>query len=76
MRDLQPMTPLLLEHIVKACLAKDPDERPQSAHDLKLELDWIRESSGISEVAKSGVEESSSRRKFGGVMLTAGVHWR
>ncbi|HXN97507.1 MAG TPA: protein kinase [Candidatus Acidoferrales bacterium] len=73
MRDLQPMTPLMLEHIVKACLAKDPDERPQSAHDLKLDLDWIRESSGISELAKSKREESSSQRKFAGVMLVAGV---
>ena len=73
MRDLQPMTHPQLEHIVKACLAKDPDERPQSAHDLKLEFNWIRESSGISEIAKSGVEESSPQRKFAGVMLAAGV---
>ena len=49
MRELQPLTPPALEHIVKACLAKDPDERPQSAHDLKLQLEWIRESSGISQ---------------------------
>ncbi|MGB8524799.1 MAG: protein kinase [Candidatus Acidiferrales bacterium] len=73
MRDLQPMTPLLLEHIVQACLAKDPDERPQSAHDLKLEFDWIRQSSGISDVPKSGVEESSPQRNFAGVMLAGGL---
>jgi len=73
MRNLQPMTPLQLEHIVKACLAKDPDERPQSAHDLKLEFDWIRQSSGITEVPKSGFEESSSRSKFPAIMLAAGV---
>ena len=45
MRELQPMTPLLLERIVNSCLAKDPDDRPQSAHDLKMEFDWVRESS-------------------------------
>jgi serine/threonine protein kinase len=28
MRELQPMTPMLLEHIVKTCVAKDPDDRP------------------------------------------------
>jgi serine/threonine protein kinase len=50
MRELQPLAPPLLESIVKSCLAKDPDERPQSAHDLKLELDWIRDSSGIAQV--------------------------
>jgi eukaryotic-like serine/threonine-protein kinase len=63
MRELQPLTPPGLEHIVKACLAKDPDDRPQSAHDLKLEFDWIRESSGISQVAQPAVERTSSRRK-------------
>jgi serine/threonine protein kinase/Tol biopolymer transport system component len=73
MRELQPLTPLLLEHIVKTCLAKDPDERPQSAHDLKLQLDWIRESSGISDVAKLGVAKPSSRRKAAGIMVAAAV---
>src|SRR5882762_2010455 len=73
MRELQPMTPLLLEHIVKTCLAKDPDDRPQSAHDLKLELDWIRESSGISDIAKLGVEKPSSRRKAAGILVAIGA---
>jgi Tol biopolymer transport system component len=40
---LQPMTPPALDRVVKRCLAKDPDERLQSAHDLKLELKWLRE---------------------------------
>jgi eukaryotic-like serine/threonine-protein kinase len=73
MRELQPMTPLLLEHMVKTCLAKDPDERPQSAHDLKLELDWIKESGGISEVAKLGVEKTWAQRKFAGVKIAAAL---
>jgi eukaryotic-like serine/threonine-protein kinase len=75
MRELQPMTPPALEHIVKACLAKDPDDRPQSAHDLKLEFDWIRESSGISQsqVAQAAVERSSSRHKTAGIILASAV---
>src|SRR6267378_1763091 len=73
MRELQPMTPLLLERIVKTYLAKDPGERSQSAHDLKLELDWIRESSGISDVAKQGLEKSSAHRRIKGTILAAGV---
>ncbi len=43
MAALQPMTPLALERVVKKCLAKDPDERWQSASDLKSELTWITE---------------------------------
>src|SRR5271169_2592436 len=38
---LQPLTPVALEHVVKKCLAKDPDERWQSASDLSSELNWI-----------------------------------
>jgi eukaryotic-like serine/threonine-protein kinase len=72
MRELQPVTPPLLEHIVKTCLAKDPDERPQSAHDLKLELDWIREPSGISDVAKLGIEKPKPRRKVATILLAIG----
>ncbi len=39
--DIQPMSPPAVERIVKTCLSKDPDERFQSAHDLKLQLKWL-----------------------------------
>ncbi len=40
---LQPLAPAALERVVKACLAKDPDDRWQTAHDILLELKWIAE---------------------------------
>ncbi|HLV96190.1 MAG TPA: protein kinase, partial [Candidatus Acidoferrales bacterium] len=40
---MQPMSPPALDRTVKICLAKDPDERFQSAHDVKLQLEWIRD---------------------------------
>ncbi|HUK86800.1 MAG TPA: protein kinase, partial [Terriglobales bacterium] len=40
---LQPLTPPALEQVVKGCLAKDPEERFQTAHDVKLQLKWIAE---------------------------------
>ena len=40
---LQPVTPAALDYIVKTCLAKDPDDRWQSAGDLRRELARIRE---------------------------------
>ncbi len=40
---LQPLTPPGLDRIVSRCLAKDPDDRWQTARDLMLELKWIAE---------------------------------
>ncbi|HSS44759.1 MAG TPA: serine/threonine-protein kinase, partial [Thermoanaerobaculia bacterium] len=40
---VQPMTPPALDRVVKTCLAKDPEERWQSAADIKRELKWIAE---------------------------------
>jgi dipeptidyl aminopeptidase/acylaminoacyl peptidase len=38
--EVAPLTPAGLERVVSACLAKDPDERIQTAHDVKLQLGW------------------------------------
>jgi len=43
---VKPMTPPALDHAIKKCLAKLPDERWQSASDLASELKWITESAG------------------------------
>jgi eukaryotic-like serine/threonine-protein kinase len=40
---LQPVSPLALDRVVETCLAKDPEERFTSAHDVKLQLAWIRD---------------------------------
>ena len=39
----QPLAPPALERVVSRCLAKDPDNRWQTARDLALELRWIAE---------------------------------
>ncbi len=40
---IQGMTPPALDHVVRRCLAKEPDERWQSAADVASELRWIAE---------------------------------
>jgi eukaryotic-like serine/threonine-protein kinase len=40
---VQPMSPPALDRVVRTCMAKDPDERWQTAHDVKLQLQWIAE---------------------------------
>ena len=51
MTALSPLTPAPLERAVKKCLAKDPEERWQSAGDLSSELRWIAESGSESGMA-------------------------
>ncbi len=48
---LQPMTPPALEHVVKTCLAKAPEDRWQSAADVARELHWVLEGGSQAGVA-------------------------
>ena len=59
---LQPLTPPAWERVVKKCLAKDPDERWQSASDLASELNWIAE--GGSQATEVG-RVPEGQRKWG-----------
>ena len=43
----QPLTPPALERLVVTCLAKDPDDRWQTAKDLLRELRWVRDDRAI-----------------------------
>ena len=40
---VKPMTPPAFDHTVRRCLAKNPEERWQTARDLALELKWVVE---------------------------------
>jgi len=74
---LQPMTPPALERAVKTCLAKDPDERFQSAHDLNLQLKWIAEAGSQAGVPAPVVARRKSREKMAwalaGAFLVAAI---
>jgi eukaryotic-like serine/threonine-protein kinase len=64
--ELQPVAPPALERLVRACLVKDPDERVQSAHDVRLQLEWIRDAG--SPAAGSGptaAHRSGRERRLG-----------
>lgn len=40
---LRPASTAALNHLVMTCLEKNPDERLQTAHDVKVQLKWIAE---------------------------------
>src|SRR5882757_396680 len=68
---LQPMTPVSLGRVVKKCLAKDPDERWQSASDLAAELKWIAEGGSQSGVAVPTPAASSAWSRPGWILAAA-----
>jgi len=54
----QPLAPPMLDRLVGACLAKDPADRFQSAHDVAMDLRWIESLS----TAPTEVESSQPAR--------------
>ncbi len=62
--ELQPMAPPALEHVVKSCLAKDPDDRWQSAHDVARELAWIAQGSGTATIAAASGAHKRNRERL------------
>ena len=69
---LQPMAPPALEHVVRGCLAKNPDERWQSAGDIARELRWIA-SGGSSQTNIPALARRPTHRweRFGWMALVA-----
>jgi hypothetical protein len=56
-----PATPLLLDRLVRTCLATDPNDRYQSAHDVLLLLQSVGELSTASAAAAERVRSSRWR---------------
>ncbi|HXG57647.1 MAG TPA: protein kinase, partial [Thermoanaerobaculia bacterium] len=50
--DLQPLTPPVLEHVIRRCLEKNPDNRWQSARDIAEELRWVSASGSHPAIAR------------------------
>jgi Tol biopolymer transport system component len=59
-----PMTPPALDHVVKKCLEKDPDDRWQSARDVASELRWISEAGSQAGVAAPITMRRKNREKI------------
>jgi serine/threonine protein kinase/Tol biopolymer transport system component len=60
---IQPMTPPALDRVVKTCLAKDPEDRWQSAHDVVSELKWIAEAGSQAGAPATVVSRRKSRER-------------
>ena len=78
-----PMSPPALDHIVRKCLEKDPDDRWQSAHDVASELRWISEAGSQAGVAAPVTLRRKTRERlawalaatFAVLAIVAAVAW-
>jgi len=61
---LQPVTPPALDRFVRRCLAKDPEQRWQSAADVAEDLRWLRDTGAVAAVHRP-------RRMYGSFPLAA-----
>ena len=65
---VQPMSPPALDRVVKTCLAKDPDERFQSVHDVKLQLKWMSEGGSQAGVPALVIARRKNRERLAWVV--------
>jgi eukaryotic-like serine/threonine-protein kinase len=70
---LRPMAPPALDRMVQACLAKDPDDRWQTAHDVMLELRFIAESNSAAGVPAPVARRRAWRERSAWIVAAAAV---
>jgi hypothetical protein len=60
--EIVPVSPAALDHVIAKCLAKDREERWQSAHDVAEELKWIATTSASGSHEASTITQRPHRR--------------
>jgi Tol biopolymer transport system component len=79
----KPMTPATLDHAIRRCLAKDPEDRWQTARDLAIELKWVSEGAAQAREAERVPARRAKWERAGWfvaacfllMMLAAGAAW-
>jgi eukaryotic-like serine/threonine-protein kinase len=62
--ETRPLTPPALQRVISTSMAKDPDDRWQSAHDILLELRWISEAGSQAGVAAPLAMKRKNRERL------------
>ena len=62
---INPRIPATLDHAIRRCLAKDPEERWQTARDLALELKWVADSGSQAGLPAGFAPASGIPRRWG-----------
>ncbi len=78
-REPQPLgetIPTTLEHVIRKCLSKQPDERWESAYDVAEQLRWIRESKPAPLVARSRIALVVAAILIAGALIAVVAMWK
>ena len=67
-----PLAPPGLERLVQACLAKDPADRLQSAHDIRMQLAWLAEGGSQAGVPAPVAAARRSSARLAAMLAAAG----
>jgi Tol biopolymer transport system component/predicted Ser/Thr protein kinase len=59
-----PMTPPAFDRVVRTCLAKDAEDRWQTAHDVMLELKWVAEGGSAAGLPAPVVAKRRNRERL------------
>jgi Tol biopolymer transport system component len=70
---IQPMVPPALDRVIKGCLAKEPEHRWSTAHDVMLQLQWIAEGGSMAGVPAPVVARRKNREKLAWGLLAAAL---
>jgi len=70
---IQPMTPPAFDRVIQSCLAKDPEERWQTAHDVKLQLQWIAEGGSVVGLPAPVAARRKSRERLAWIAFAIAV---
>jgi serine/threonine protein kinase/Tol biopolymer transport system component len=66
---IQPVAPRALDHVVRFCLAKQPEDRWQTSHDVLLQLKWIAGNGAVAQTtAPAAVGSFHKRGRLGWIV--------
>jgi len=68
-----PSQPPMLDRLIRACLAKDPADRLQSAHDAAMDLRWIAESAKDTQPSDSKTTTTRFKRYWLALLAAAAL---
>ncbi|MEP6471312.1 MAG: protein kinase [Acidobacteriota bacterium] len=70
---VQQTTPSALDRVVQTCLEKEPDDRWQTAHDVKLQLEWIAEGGSQASLPAAVVGKRKGRERLAWILAAAAL---